>query len=151
MMQLLSIWKKLHKKPLGPWLFGKMVAYKVPYTGSMKSTVSMLEPGRAEVLLKDRRRVRNHLDCIHAIAQMNLAEFCSGLAMLTLLGPKTRGIVTQLSMTYHKKARGTLTAKSVCEPFELTGPKEITVKAQIFDMDGDLVSEAQAFWKVSPK
>lgn len=150
-IKLMPIWNKLRTKPLGPWLFDKLISRQIPYTGSIKANVVQLEPGKAQVVLKDRRGVRNHLNSIHAIAQINLAEYCSGLAMTARLSENERGIVTQLRMHYHKKARGRLTAHSTCPPFEVTEAMDIIVKAQIYDESGDLVSEAEAYWRVSPK
>ena len=108
--QALELWRRLSPLPGGAWLFAKVFGFMVPYSGSVGPRIRVLEPGRAEVEIPDRRSNRQHLGSVHAVALMNLAEMTSGLAIMVGLPPTVRGIVTMLSMTYHKKAHGTIRA-----------------------------------------
>jgi len=122
----------------------------IPYTGSMKANVEHLEPGYAVVFLKDRRRVRNHLKSVHAIALANLAEYTTGLSTLTGMPPGSRAILTALDVKYLKKARGRL--RSECRsqlPSNLV-EQEVSVEANIYDLEGDCVATATATWLIGP-
>ena len=148
-VRLLGLWRRLEPWPGGKWLFARMLARKVPYTGSIGARVEALSPGHARVSLRDRRAVRNHLDSIHAIAVANVAELATGMAVLTAAG-EARGILVGLHLEYRKKARGTLLAECTCAPAVITEPVEWQVTADVIDNAGDVVATATATWRLAP-
>jgi len=149
--KLLRLWQRLAPWPGGRWLFSRILGWMVPYTGSISPRIRELRPGYARVELRDRRRVRNHLNSIHAIALANLGEVTSGLAMLTGLPSNTRGIVIKISTEYFKKARGLLVAETHCEVPQVRGEDmEYVVQADIRDREGDVVARITAHWRLGP-
>jgi acyl-coenzyme A thioesterase PaaI-like protein len=110
-----------------------------------------LRPGYARAEMTDRRVVRNHLNSIHAVALVNLAEVVGGLAMLTGLPPDMRGIVTGLSIEYKKKARGRLTAESTVPALESSVDTELHILSTVRDAAGDVVAEMRVRWRVGPQ
>jgi acyl-coenzyme A thioesterase PaaI-like protein len=148
--KLLDLWRRLAPLPCGPWLFSKLFGYAVPYSGSVGPRIRVLEPGHAEVEIPDRRSNRNHLGSVHAIALMNLAEMTSGLAMMAGLPPAVRGIVTTLSMTYHKKARGTIRGVARVVVPTVTEDRDFDVVAECFDREGTLVATGNVRWRLGP-
>jgi acyl-coenzyme A thioesterase PaaI-like protein len=139
-------WRRLSRLPFGRTLFSLLIGRMAPYTGSMGARVAELGPGYSRWVLRDRRKVRNHLNSVHAVALVNLAEVASGTAMLTALPPGTRGIVTGLSMTYLKKARGTLTAECRCTVPDVQGDTTYDVHADVKDDSGDVVARGTVNW-----
>src|SRR5258705_10456349 len=144
---MIALWcRRLSGLPGGRVLFGRMIGFRAPYTGSIGARVDELEPGHARWTLRDRRRVRNHIEPIHAIALVNLAEVTGGTALLTSLPPGVRGILTGLSMEYIKKARGTLTAEARCVPPDVQDTARFTVHTEIRDQSGEVVARGAFEW-----
>lgn len=148
--RLQRLWQRLHKLPGGRWLFSRILGWVVPYSGSIGAKVIILKPGYAQLQLADRRRVRNHLNSIHAIALTNLGEYTSGLALLGTLSESTRGIPTKISIEFYKKARGVLIAESSCTPPVVTEDTDFEVYTDIKDREGDVVARTTVNWRLSP-
>ena len=144
-------WEKWSVRPGGKAIFSALLGRLVPYSGTIGARIEELRPGYSRVTLRDRRKVRNHLRSIHAIALMNMAELSTGLALNYAMRPDARSILKGLSIDYTKKARGTLTAEANAPVLTSNEEREITVETAIRDEDGDVVATAQARWLVGPR
>jgi acyl-coenzyme A thioesterase PaaI-like protein len=127
-------------------LFSRMV----PYSGSVGPRIRLLEPGHCRVEIPDRRSNRQHLGSVHAIALMNVAEMASGMAMMSGLPEGIRGIVTNISIEYLKKARGTITAEARVAVPTVTEDRDFDVVSECFDREGTCVARATVRWRLGP-
>jgi|SRR5579871_207030 len=141
-------WARLYQLPLGKSLFTKLVSLLIPYTGSVSPKVLQVSAGYAKVSIADRRRVRNHLGSIHALALANLGEFTTGLAIHFAMKQNTRAILTRLSTDFFKKARGTITAEASVDLPSDHEEGSVVVDASLFDDRGNLVAKVSATWLV---
>lgn len=149
--EILNYWQRLNRLPGGRFLFERLLGFRIPYTGSIRPRIETLNPGHAVVQLKERRRVRNHLKSIHAIALANLAELTTGLATLSGMPASARGILIGLEISYLKKARGTITGTCHCDIPETSERREYKVPVTLRDEDGDIVVEGKATWLIGPR
>lgn len=146
-----DLWDRIHRLPGGTHLFTKAIGLAAPYTGSIGAHVEVLRSGHAEVTLRDRRAVRNHLDCVHAIALCNLAELAGNVALAYSLPNDARFIVAGLSIEYLKKARGTIRAVVDSPVPETSARREYDVIVRMLDARGDEVARATLRTLVGPK
>jgi len=137
---------------MGRCIFNLLIHWMVPYTGTIHPQVLEMEPGRSCVKIKDRRRVRNHLQSIHAVALMNLGEAASGLAVMSSIPANARAILTHLEIDFLKKARGPLTAigefKSTATDYSKN--KDYDASASIYNEAKEEVARVKALWRIGP-
>jgi uncharacterized protein (TIGR00369 family) len=144
-------WDRLHTLPGGTQMFSRLVGMMAPYTGSIGASIVELERGRARVMLRDRRSIRNHLRCIHAIALANLAELAGNIVVAYSLPDDARFIVGGLSIEYVKKARGTVTATCEIEVPNSNRRAELQVPVVIRNAQDEIVARATLNTVIGPK
>ncbi len=144
-------WDVLSGVPGGKIVFSKLVGRMAPYTGSIHATVTVLRAGYAEVVMQDRRGVRNHLDCVHAVALANLGELAGNVALAYSLPDSARFIVSGMEIDYLKKARGTITAVGE-PPIPRTAARaQYDVPVTLRDASGEEVAKVVIHSLVGPK
>ncbi len=144
-----SAWNAARWAPFRGKLFGTLLGRLAPYSATIRPDVVSLRKGYAEVCMRDRPQLRNHLNSLHAIALMNLAEMTTGLAVLSWAGPSFRAILSHLQMDYLKKARGRIIGRCQFEVPLPVGHSEHLVEASLFNTEQTLVATASARWKIS--
>jgi acyl-coenzyme A thioesterase PaaI-like protein len=144
-------WNVLSGMPAGKAVFSRLVGRMAPYTGTIHATVTVLRAGYAEVQMTDRRAVRNHLDCVHAIALANLAELAGNVALAYSLPDDARFIVSGMEIEYLKKARGTITAIGEPPVPRTSTRAQYDVPVTLRDAGGDEVATVILHSLVGPK
>jgi acyl-coenzyme A thioesterase PaaI-like protein len=149
--RLRSTWRRLSAKPGGTWLFSKLFSRFIPYSGTVSPEILELSEGRAVIAISERRKVRNHLKSVHAVALANLGEMSTGLALGFGMPNGSRSILVRLSCEYLKKARGRLVATADAPAVASSETRDYEVTSVIRDGKGDVVAKTVAVWKVGPE
>jgi acyl-coenzyme A thioesterase PaaI-like protein len=144
-------WDKLVEIPGGKHIFSRLIGRLAPYTGTIGAVVRELDDGYAKVTLADRKAVRNHLSCIHAVALANLVELTGNVALGYSLPDDARFIVAGMNLDYVKKARGTITGECKIPPIESNVKNEYEVPVTLKDEIGDVVVNGVLRTLVAPK
>jgi acyl-coenzyme A thioesterase PaaI-like protein len=148
---LRDMWNLLSGMPGGKRVFSRVLGRLAPYSGTIHATVTVLRAGHAEVQMHDRRSVRNHLDCVHAIALANLAELAGNVALMYSLPDDARFIVRGMDIEYTKKARGTITAVGESPIPRSAARAQVDVPVTLRDDHGEPVARAVLHSLVGPK
>ena len=149
----LMAWRRLSPRPVGRWLFSRIVCLKAPYFGSIRPTFVDLQPGRCEVRIRNRRAVRNHLGTVNAIAMCCMAELAAGTMIDATLPPTHRWIPRGMTVEYLKKAATNLRAVAELESGLQLGETgaEVPVIVLVMNALDEVVFRAQIRMWVSPR
>ena len=152
--QVLTLYRRLSRHPLGTWLFSRAVAWKAPYFRTVRAVVVDLAPGRGEVRARNRRRVHNHIGTFHAIACCNLAELAAGTTTEVTVPATHRWIPTGMTVGYLAPARTYL--RAVARVPDLSGlapdeSREVVVPVDVLDAAGTTVVHADITMWISPR
>ena len=121
---------------MGPEGFSAGVAQLAPYFQSIDPLVTRVKPGYCEAILKNQKKVQNHLGCIHAIAMCNAAELVGGIATEVSTPDDTRWIPEGMKVEYLVKAKTDLIVKCEAEEIDFTQTGKIDVPVAAYNDEG---------------
>ncbi|MDX5336679.1 MAG: DUF4442 domain-containing protein [Marinobacter sp.] len=142
MMDVVNVYNRLSRLPMGKTLFSRAVCQTAPYFSSISPTVETLAPGRCVVTMKKRRKVTNHLKTVHAIAMCNMAELAGGLLTDASIPKGARWIPSGMTVKYLKKAKTDLTATADGSSLDWSEEGTIRVPVSVTDTSGQEVFHA---------
>src|SRR3954465_640007 len=106
MPDVLRLWGLTTRVPAGDRLFSRAFAYRAPDFGTVRPRFTVVEPNHAELVIRDRRRVHNHLGTVHAIALCNGLEAAMGALAEATIPSSRRWIPKGMTVSYTAKAVG---------------------------------------------
>lgn len=145
-----SIVKRVYGWPAGRWLISRLIGWSAPYSGTIRVDVLELRDGYSLLRMPDRRKVRNHLNSIHACALATLTETTVGLSVLYSLPSTARGIATSMTVDYHAKARGPITGECEWQLPNLSETTEQGLKVVMRNEAGETVATGSVRFRIGP-
>ncbi|MFT5206430.1 MAG: hypothetical protein ACI9CF_000168 [Candidatus Omnitrophota bacterium] len=144
-------WNKWNKRPWGRQLFSLNLGCRIPYTGSIQAMILEMRSGYARIQMQDRKSIRNHLDCIHAIALTNLGELATGMALQMGLPESHRCIATHIDIDFLAKARGALIAECDFELPLVWDPVTLPMRSIIRNSENVDVAIVTTHWQIDKR
>ena len=142
MPSVLDLWNRTSTLPQGRRVFSLAFSRKAPYFATVRPTFIELRPNYAELEIKKRRSVHNHIGTLHAIALCNGLEAAMGaLAEVTIPAGK-RWIPKGMEVSYTAKADSDVRciAETDAEQWA-SGDPDLSVRVHGIREDGTVVVE----------
>ncbi|HEX4896585.1 MAG TPA: hotdog fold domain-containing protein [Solimonas sp.] len=147
-----QLFARARRYPLGARLFSLAVCRRAPYFGSISPLFRELRPGHAEVFIRNRRALHNHLGTVNAIAMCAMCELAAGTMLESSLPRGMRWIPRGMTVRYLKKAETDLLATASLP--RALGPEDrgdLIVPVMVRNAAGEVVMEADITMYLSMK
>jgi acyl-coenzyme A thioesterase PaaI-like protein len=143
MIDTYALYRRLTAYPFGKQVFSMVFEQAAPYFRTARPRFVDVAPNRAELVLRKRRRVQNHLGTVHVIAICNGLEAAMGALAEASIPPHRRWIPKGMEVTYPSKATSDITCIAETDPrdWERPGDVEVPVRVRALRDDGTLVVE----------
>lgn len=158
MSRVLDLHRKAHAIPVvGDRLFSFAFAQVAPYFWSVRPRFTVIEPNHAEVVIAKRRRVKNHLGTVHAIALCNGLEAAMGVLAEASIPADKRWIPKGMEVAYTAQATTDITCIADTDPEQWTGDtpsgsgQDVPVRVKGVRDDGTVVIEGLIRLWVTPR
>lgn len=136
---------------LGAEAFSTAVGQIAPYFSTIDPEMVELKPGYAEMMLRNQKKVHNHLGTIHAIAMCNAAELVGGLATDVSIPVGARWIPQGMTVAYLAKAKTDLRVICDASNIDFSQAGEIIVPVVAIDDAGTTCFSAEITMNVKHK
>lgn len=146
-----QLFERASRYPLGRQFFSWAVCRRAPYFASISPLFVELKSGRAQVFIRNRRKVHNHIGTVNAIAMCAMCELAAGTMIDSSLPRGLRWIPRGMTVRYLKKAETDLTATvELAQPIADSFQGDLVLPARVRDTGGNVVMEADITMYLSP-
>jgi acyl-coenzyme A thioesterase PaaI-like protein len=157
MPAVLDLWQKTSRLPQGKRVFSIAFARKAPYFATVRPRFVDIRPNHAELVIRKRRKVHNHIGTLHAIALCNGLEAAMGALAEATIPRDKRWIPKGMEVAYTAKADSDVTCVAETDPVQWTDDAlpasggEVPVRVRGSRRDGQVVIEGVIRLWVTPK
>jgi acyl-coenzyme A thioesterase PaaI-like protein len=152
MSSVLKLYRGVTRLPLGDRIFSFAIARRAPYFATIRPRFTVLEPNHAELVIRDRRAVHNHIGTVHAIALCNGLEAAMGALAEATIPSHMRWIPKGMEVAYTAKADGDVTCVAETDPAQWTGDDpDLPVRVRGVLADRTVVIEGTIRLWVTPR
>ena len=147
MPAVLDLWKKTSALPLGNRIFSVAFSQKAPYFATIRPRFTVIEPNHAELVIRKRRGVHNHIGTVHAIALCNGLEAAMGALAESTIPRDRRWIPKGMEVAYTAKADSDITCVAETDAEQWTADLgdgyDLPVRVRGVRTDGTVVVEGE--------
>ena len=142
MSTVMDLYTKVSKLPQGRRIFSLLFSQKAPYFATVRPRFVELRPNYAELLIRKRRGVQNHIGTVHVIAICNGLEAAMGALAEATVPADRRWIPKGMEVSYTAKATSDITCIAETDPEQWTGDNpDVPVRVRGVRDDGTVVVE----------
>ena len=142
MSSVIDLYSKATRLPQGQRIFSALFALKAPYFGTVRPRFTELRPNHAELVIRKRRKVQNHIGTVHVIAICNGLEAAMGALAEATVPAHKRWIPKGMDVSYTAKATSDITCIAETDPEQWTGDDpDVPVRVRAVRDDGTVVVE----------
>jgi acyl-coenzyme A thioesterase PaaI-like protein len=141
-MDVLTLYRQVSKLPQGHRVFSRLFTLKAPYFGTVRPRFVELRPNYAELTIRKRRAVHNHIGTVHVIAICNGLEAAMGALAEASVPSTKRWIPKGMEVGYTAKATSDITCIAETDPEQWSGTDpDVPVRVRGVRDDGAVVVE----------
>src|SRR3954447_19431496 len=152
MPDVLTLYRQVSRLPQGTRLFSVLFGLRAPYFATVRPHFVDLQPNYAELTIRKRRAVHNHIGTVHVIAICNGLEAAMGALAEATTPSHKRWIPKGMEVSYTAKATSDITCIAETDPEQWTGDDpDVPVRVRGVRKDGIVVIEGTIRLWVTPK
>jgi acyl-coenzyme A thioesterase PaaI-like protein len=136
MPSVLGLYRTLSRLPRGRTVFSVAFARKAPYFRSVRPRFTDVRPHYAELVVADRKAVRNHIGTVHVIAVCNGLEAAMGALAESTVPPGKRWLPKGMEVEYAAKASSDITCVAQTTRADWDGAPDVPVRVTATRDDG---------------
>lgn len=138
-----------------PRAFSLVFGTAVKFFGTASLRFEQVGPERTVVVIKNRRKIQNHIGGVHAVAMALIAESATGALVGLNLDSASIPVIKSMKVDYLKRSKGDmraeawLTAEQI-EQIKTTPKGEVDVACKVTDAEGKEPINVQMVWAWTP-